>query len=98
MIDLLILLAAVLTLTASTYLSYACFCIVHRMNHLTPWSTAIAIAMIASLAAYAFLQSIAYLLGELPYVPPALAFASIFCAAIFLALPRIDTERALWHL
>ncbi|MGJ0509074.1 MAG: hypothetical protein ACR652_18525 [Methylocystis sp.] len=68
------------------------------MNHRTPWSTAVAIAMIAALAAYSFLQSVAYLIGELPAVPPEIAIGSIIFALVFLNVPRIDTERPLWHL
>jgi uncharacterized oligopeptide transporter (OPT) family protein len=82
-----------LTLTASCYLSFACFCIIHRMTRRTPWSLCIAIASIAALGAFGLLQSMAYLAGVLGAFKTPLGIACLAVAVVFSFFPRIKTER-----
>lgn len=83
----------ILTLIAASYLSVACFCIIHRMSERTPWSLAIAIITIAALAAYAFLECVAYLSGTVTHITPVVMLATAIAAMVFTQFPRIDTER-----
>lgn len=88
----LIFISVLLTMTASSYLSVACFCIIHRMNRDTPWSLALPILTIAALGAYGFLESVAYLAGAVSYITPVVTIATVIAALLLLALPRIDTS------
>jgi hypothetical protein len=86
------LLLAVVTLVAASYLSFACFCIIHRMSDRTKWSLATAIIMIAGLGAYGWLQSLAYILGAVPVLKPALVAATLTAAAVLRLCPRIQVN------